>query len=276
MPKLRFAALAATLALIGGGWASLAQADSGLDRIVQSGTLRCGVMLDSPPSGFRNAQNEPDGFDVTYCKDMAAALNVKAEIVETPSPDRIPALVSNRIDIAISSMSNTVARGLTVAFSQPYMNYTNSVLTRKDAGIASFDDMKGHKLGGVNGTSTEQALMGFIKSWNDPATTYTGYASDADSYLALQQGKIDAIISATANAAALMQSGQFPEFVVAGLAPTPPDLVAMAVPRGDQEFLNWVKLFVWNQVKSGRFQEVYNIYFGPGAAPPLTIAGVEY
>src|SRR5206468_8217000 len=128
------------------------------------------VMLDSPPSGFRNAQNEPDGFDVTYCKDMAKALGVKPEIVETPSPDRIPALISNRVDVAISSMSNTLQRALTVAFSQPYMNYTNSVLTRKDSGIAKFEDMKGHKLGGVNGTSTEQQLQAFIKAWSDPNT----------------------------------------------------------------------------------------------------------
>ena len=276
MLKLRLAAIAVALSIAGTGWASLAQAESNLDRIIKSGTLRCGVMLDSPPSGFRNAQNEPDGFDVTYCQDMAAALEVKAEIVETPSPDRIPALVSNRIDIAISSMSNTVKRGLTVAFSQPYMNYTNSVLTRKDAGIVKFADMKGHKLGGVNGTSTEQALQGFIKEWNDANTTYTGYANDADSYLALQQGKVDAIISATANIAALIQTDQFPEFMVGGLVPTPPDLVAMAVPRGDQEFVNWVKLFIWNQVASGRFQEVYNKYMGPGEAPPLTVNGVEY
>jgi polar amino acid transport system substrate-binding protein len=37
-----------------------------------------------------------------------------------------------------------------------------------------------------------------------------------------------------------------------------------------------VKLFVWTQVISGRFQEVYNMYFGPGEAPSLNVSGVEY
>ena len=207
---------------------------------------------------------------------MAKALGAEAIIVETPSPDRIPALVSNRVDVLIASTSNTPKRALTVAFSQPYMNYTTSVLTTKDTGITSFDQLKGRKLGGVRGTSTEQQLGEHIRKWNDPATAYTSYASDTEAFLALQQGKVDAILQATAVLATLQKSGQFPTFVSGGIAPTPPDLVAMAVKRGDQEFLNWVKLFVWNQVSSGRFAEVYHQFFGDGLVPSLSVPDVDY
>src|SRR5262245_37859797 len=106
-----------------------------------------------------------------------------------------PASADSTLDKVVQSkklrcavMLDSPPRALTVAFSQPYMNYTVAVLTRKNTGIAKFDDMKGHPLGGVNGTSTEQALVKFIGDWNDPKTTYTGYASDTESYLALQQG----------------------------------------------------------------------------------------
>ncbi|CAN7735860.1 transporter substrate-binding domain-containing protein [Phyllobacterium sp. LjRoot231] len=243
---------------------------------MQAKKLRCGVMLDSPPSGFRTPDNKPSGFDVVYCEDMAKALGVELEIVETPSPDRIPALVSDRIDVLVASTSNTPKRALTVAFSQPYMNYTTSVITRKNTGITKFDDLKGKKLGGVTGTTTEQQLNKSIAEWKDPGTTYTGYASDTEAFLALQQGKIDALLQATAVYATLAASGQFPDFISAGEAPVPPDVVAMAVKRNDQEFLNWVKLFVWNQVISGRYQEVYNQFFGEGKAPSLTVQGVDY
>jgi polar amino acid transport system substrate-binding protein len=256
--------------------AGVAQAQSTLDKVVQSKQLRCGVMLDSPPSGFRTPDNQPSGFDVVYCQDMAKALGAGAVIVETPSSDRIPALVSDRVDVLIASTSNTPKRALTVAFSQPYMNYTTAVITRNDTGITKFEQLKGRKLGGVTGTSTEQALAEFIKKWNDPATNYTGYASDTEAFLALQQGKVDAILQATAVLATLKQSGQFPTFVSGGEAPTPPDLVSMAVKRGDQEFLNWVKLFIWTQVSNGRFQEVYHQFFGDGPAPSLVVPGVEY
>jgi len=253
-----------------------AQAASALDKVVQSKKLRCGVMLDSPPSGFRTPDNKPDGFDVTYCNDMAKALGATAEIVETPSSDRIPALVSNRIDVLIASTTSTVSRGMTVGFSQPYMNYTTAVITRKDTGIKQYSDLKGHILGGVTGTSTEQMLKKDIGSWNDPKTAYIGYSSDTEAFLALQQGKVDAVLQATAVASTLLKSGQFPNFAVAGEAPFPPDLVSIAVRRDDQEMLGWVKLFVWNQVASGRFSEVYHTYISETAPPSLGVAGVDF
>ncbi|MGX8012446.1 transporter substrate-binding domain-containing protein [Mesorhizobium sp. ORM8.1] len=121
--------------------AAQAHADSALDTIVQSKKLRCGIMLDSPPAGFRDQNNEPDGYDVTYCKDMAKALGAEPVVVEVLSPDRIPALVSNRIDVLIASTTPTPARALTVAFTQPYTNNVMTVVTRKDTGITQYSDL---------------------------------------------------------------------------------------------------------------------------------------
>ncbi len=59
-------ALALTAAL-GCSLAGLAQADK-LDDIIESGKLRCAVTLDFPPMGSRDAQNNPVGFDVDYCR----------------------------------------------------------------------------------------------------------------------------------------------------------------------------------------------------------------
>lgn len=263
-------------AVLGLAFAGHAGAQSALDNIVQSQKLRCGVMLDSPPSGFRNMQGEPDGFDVAYCLDMAKVLGAEAEIVETPAPDRIPALVSKRIDVLIASTTATAQRGLSVAFTQPYINYTTVVITRNDTNIKSWDDLKSAKLGGVIGTTTEQLLNTEIEGgWKDTGATYSSFSSDTDMFMALQQGKVDAILQATVVFNALQQSGQFSEFVTAGLAPMN-DLGAIAVQRDDQQFLNWAKLFVFQQVSTGRFAELYQQYFGDGELPPLTASGVSY
>ena len=265
--------LATALGLVCAG---TSQAQSALDTVVQSKKLRCGIMMDNPPSGFRNSSNEPDGLDVTYCKDMAKLLGAEPEIIETPSPDRIPALVSNRIDVLIASTTPTPQRGLTVAFTQPYMNFTMGVITRADTGVTSYEDLKDKKLGGVIGSTQEQLINAeMANGWQASGATYVGYASDAESYLALQQGKVDVILVAMGVFNALSQSGQFPEFVLAGAAPLS-DTVAIAVKREDQQFLNWTKLFVWHQVTSGRFAEVYKQYFGDGPAPSLTIDGVDF
>lgn len=253
-----------------------AAAESTLDQVISNKALRCGVQLDYPPAGFRNTSNEPDGYDVQYCKDMAKALGVNAVIVETPSSERIPALVSNRIDVLIASASISPQRAMSVSFSQPYVNYTNVVLTRKDAGIEGFEDLKGRTIGGVTGTTTEQELQVLRKGWNDSSGSYTGFGSEAESYLALAQGKIDGVIIGNASAAALVQSGQFPTLAIKGVAPTPPDLCGIAVKKTDTQMLNWVKTFVWTQVKNGRYAELYAQYFGDGEAPSLAVAGVDY
>ncbi|MCO6060437.1 transporter substrate-binding domain-containing protein [Pseudomonas sp. MOB-449] len=246
-----------------------------LDKVISSKTLRCGVQLDYPPAGFRNQQNEPDGYDVAYCKDMAKALGVEAVIVETPSSERIPALVSSRIDVLIASTSISPQRAMTVDFSQPYVNFTNVVLTRKGAKVEKFADLEGRNIGGTTGTTAEQYLLALRKDWKEQGN-YTGYGSEAESYLALNQGKIDGMILSNGSAAALIQSGQFPDLVVKGEAPTLPDLCGIAVRKGDVRMLGWVKTFVWWQVRSGRYEELYGRYFGTGKAPSLSVAGVDY
>jgi polar amino acid transport system substrate-binding protein len=218
--------------------------------------------------GFRNANNEPDGFDIAYCKDMAKYLGVEPTLVQINSQDRFPSLMSNRIDVLIGPTA-TPQRALSASFSQPYVMWSDVVLTRDDTNIKTYDEMKGRSVGGVTGTTTEQELQVSFKEWNDPKGSYTGYATDAESYLALSQGKIDAMLVGGAIAAALIKSRQFPNFVISGNAPFPPDAGSIAVRRNDIEFLNWVKLFVYTQVRLGRYQVLWNEYFADGEAPAL-------
>ena len=253
-----------------------AQSSGAVDKIIAAKKLRCGIQLDFPPAGFRTQQNEAEGFDVAYCKDMAKSLGVTAEVVETPSSERIPALVSNRIDVLIASTSITPQRAMTVSFSQPYISFVNVVLTRKDSGVEKFADLKGRTVGGVTGTTTEQELKAQLDQWKDPKGKYTGYGSESEAYLALTQKKIDGVIVASTTAGALLKSGQFPTLAIKGAAPTPPDLAGIAVRKGDTDLQQWVNVFVWNQVRTGRYQDLYKTYFGDSKAPSLTVEGVAF
>jgi len=249
---------------------------SGLDKIISAKILRCGIQLDFPPAGYRTSQNEPEGYDVAYCKDMAKSLGVTAQIVETPSAERIPALVSNRIDVLIASTSVTPQRAMTVAFSQPYISFINVVLTTKESGVQKFEDLKGRSIGGVTGTTTEQELHAAFDKWKDAKGKYTSYGSESETYLALTQKKIDGVIVSAGTAGALLKSGQFPSLMIRGAAPTPPDLAGIAVRKGDVDLLRWVNVFVWNQVRIGRYKELYTSYFGDAKAPALNVEGVDY
>ncbi len=144
------------IAISGLFFAHSAMAESTLDTVIKNKKLRCAVVLDSPPSGYMTPDNKPDGYDVAYCDDMAKSLGVEPVIVQTPASDRIPALVSKRVDIVVGSTTITPERAMTVAFTQPYVNYTITVVTRKGTGITSYDQLKGKKLGAVVGSTFEQ------------------------------------------------------------------------------------------------------------------------
>ena len=217
--------------------AGAARADK-LDDIIASGTLRCAVVLDFPPMGSRDASNEPIGFDVDYCNDLAAALGVKAEIVETPFPERIPALMSGRVDVGVASTSDTLERAKTVGFSIPYFAFEMAVTANEKSGITSYEGMKGHTVGAVAGTYEAIALEKQVTEWGEGS--FRPYQTQADVFLALSQGQIDATVSTSTVAMANVKTGNFPGISVVGKAPFDTDYVALFTNRNEYGLINYL------------------------------------
>ncbi len=250
-----------------------AKADK-LDDIINSGTLRCAVVLDFPPMGSRDDNNNPIGFDVDTCNDLAKALGVKAAIVETPFPARIPALLSGRADVGVASTSNTLERAKTIGFSIPYFAFQFKILARKGTGITDYASQKGHSVGSTAGTYEAIALENDVKKWGDSKGSFHPYQSQADVFLALSQGQIDATDVTSTVAAAIVKSGKYPNLEIAGDAPYATDYVCIIAVRGEQGLLNYLNLFINQQVRTGRYPELYQKWIGAGSPPDLTVPGV--
>lgn len=246
-----------------------AQADK-LDDIIASGTLRCAVVLDFPPMGSRDANNNPIGFDVDYCNDLAAALGVTAEIVETPFPERIPALMSGRVDVGVASTSDTLERAKTVGFTIPYFAFEMAVTANDASGITSFESMKGKVVGATAGTFEAIALEDQVKAWGEGE--FRPYQTQSDVFLALSQGQIDATVSTSTVAQANVKTGNFPGISVVGKAPFDTDYVALFTLREEYGLINFLNLFVNQQIRTGRYAELYENWIG-GELPDLTVSG---
>ena len=243
-----------------------------LDDIIASGTLRCAVVLDFPPMGSRDADNNPQGFDVDYCNDLAAALGVTAEIVETTFPERIPALVSGQVDVGVASTSDTLERAKTVGFTIPYYAFENAVVANEGVEMTDWEGMKGKTVGATAGTYEAIWLEGKIKEWGEGE--FRPYQNQADVFLALSQGQLDATVSTVEVAEANVKSGNFPGIRVVDKAPMVPDYVALITLRNEQGLLNYLNLFIHQQVRTGRYAELYEKWVGEGEPADLTIKGV--
>jgi len=248
-----------------------AQADK-LDDIIASGTLRCAVVLDFPPMGSRDADNNPIGFDVNYCNDLAAALGVTAEIVETTFPERIPSLMSGRVDVAVASTSDTLERAKTVGFTIPYYSFENAVVANDKVEMADWEGMKGKTVGATAGTYEAIWLEGKVKEWGEGE--FRPYQTQADVFLALSQGQLDATVSTVEVAEANVASGNFPGIKIVDKAPMVPDYVALITLREEYGLINYMNLFINQQVRTGRYAELYKKWVGDGEPANLTIPGV--
>jgi len=248
-----------------------AQADK-LDDIIASGTLRCAVVLDFPPMGSRDASNNPIGFDVDYCSDLAAALGVTPEVVETTFPERIPALMSGRVDVAVASTSDTLERAKTVGFSIPYYAFENAVVANEKVEMADWEGMKGKTVGATAGTYEAIWLEDKVKEWGEGE--FRPYQSQADVFLALSQGQIDATVATVEVSEANVNSGNFPGIRIVDKAPMVPDYVALITLREEYGLINYMNLFVNQQVRTGRYAELYEKWVGEGVPADLTVSGV--
>ncbi len=263
----KFLALGAIVMLTAGP----AAADT-LDEVVDRGTLRCGVVLDFPPIGYRDENNEPAGFDVDYCSDLAAALEVDYEILPLTWAERLPVIVTGRADVVFGATSDCLARARTVGFSIPYAIYYAQGVVGKDSGIESFEDIRGKRVAAAVGTVPEQEWLKIAAEWGEE-DLYQGYQSENEVFLAVAQGKAD--IGITTNTAVKPITEQYDTIVPGPRMPWTTDYTSVVGKRKDVSWLNYLNLFVTHQVRSGRYQELWGKYVG-GEAPELRIPGVMY
>jgi polar amino acid transport system substrate-binding protein len=118
-----------------------------LEDIQKAGSVRVGVLVDFPPFGIMNENNEPDGLDVDVAKALADKMGVKIELVPVTGPNRIPYLQTGQLDLVIASLAITAARSEQVLFSDPYSAIQGVMYARKDIDIADYGDLGGHRIG---------------------------------------------------------------------------------------------------------------------------------
>ena len=176
-----------------------------LDKIISKGKIKCGVVLDFPPMGYRDAKNKPAGFDVEYCKDLSKALGVELELKSMSFAQRIPALNSGKVDVVIGSTSDTLQRAKSAGFTMPYFVFKLQAMVKKDSGINSFNDLKGKKVTAALSTTPETEFMKNVKSLGWDESNYFSSKSENDTHLALSQGKADAIITTDTTIAELLK-----------------------------------------------------------------------
>jgi polar amino acid transport system substrate-binding protein len=196
--RRRFAVGAASLGLAAAlpAWLATAQAQS-VDEIKKKGELTVGLLVDFPPYGTVNSSNEPDGYDADVARLLAKDWGVKLKLVPVTGPNRIPFLLTNKVDLLIASLAITPERAKQVQFSKPYAAATIVLLAGKKANVKGPADLKGLKVGVARASTQDIALTAVAP----PGTEIRRFDDDASGMQALMSGQVDALGCSTTVAA---------------------------------------------------------------------------
>jgi polar amino acid transport system substrate-binding protein len=191
MPRLlkRFLAPLAGLALLAGLFTAPRASAQTVDEIISRGTINIGVLVDLPPYGILDAQQQPDGYDIEVAKLLGKMLGVKVNLVQLTSPNRIPFLMTNKVDLIVATFGITPERAKQVLFSIPYSAIENVVFAPKGKAIKQMSDLAGLRVGVPRGTVQDVILS---QTLGDKVHLQR-FDDDPSTYQALITGQVDAI-----------------------------------------------------------------------------------
>lgn len=158
--------------------------------------LRVGTNPEYPPYSYLTG-DIPNGIEIEIAQKIADKMKLEIKIIPMDFEDLFSSLASDKIDLAISSVTITPERSQKYDFSVPY-SVTNQVLiARQDSPIVinKFEDLGKYVVGSLSGTTGHMYLdENLIDKDLMPKTNLKLYSTDIESTGDLLDGKLDFVI----------------------------------------------------------------------------------
>jgi general L-amino acid transport system substrate-binding protein len=145
-----------------------AQAQATLQSVKHRGALVCGSSAGFDGFGIPDPQGHWTGFDVDFCRAIAAAIfndPTKVRFVPLDAKDRFTALQSGEVDVLARNTTWTMSRDTQLGLDFPAITYFDGqgFLVRKALGVSSAKDLNGKAICVQPGTTTELNLADYFR-----------------------------------------------------------------------------------------------------------------
>jgi polar amino acid transport system substrate-binding protein len=221
-----------------------------VDEIKKKGTVTIGILVDFPPYGTVDNANQPDGYDADVARLLAKDWGVKLNLVPVTGPNRIPFLLTNKVDLLIASFSPTPERAKQVQFARPHSAATIVLYGQKKTSIKTPADLKGLRVAVARASTQDTALTAIAPEGTD----IRRFDDDASAMQALLSGQVDALGCATTVAAQIAKRvGDTHETKLV----LRQQYMAPAMRLGQPDMLKGVDTFVGKYVDNGELNKLY-------------------
>lgn len=250
LKSLFVALIAAAVALI----LPAAPAKADLKEILDKGTIRIGVIVENPPFGSIDGSGNPVGYDVDIAKMVAEAMGLKLDMVQLAAANRIPYLLTGKIDIIIASLAGSPERALQVMLTTPYAVNQLAVFGAPDVKVASPADIGSNRIAVVKGALDDTILTAIAKR-----AEIMRFDTDTLKNAAFFSGQAELWGGVNTQMAALLQAQ--PGFKVEEKFTLKRYSLHMAVRQGDFQLLQWLNTFIMLKLDDGTLPKLFQTHF---------------
>ncbi|MBN9438415.1 amino acid ABC transporter substrate-binding protein [Bosea sp. (in: a-proteobacteria)] len=185
------------LAVLAAGLVALPAAAGTLDKVKQRGTLECGVSEGLRGFSEKDAQGRWAGFDVDFCRAVAAAvLGDAGKVNFTPlsAGERFEALKQGKVDLLSRNSTWTLGReaGLGLAFAGITYHDGQGFLVARSLGVDGALSLDKAKVCVEAGTTTQLNLGDFFRA-NSMSFEEKAFPSAAEALAAFQSGQCNVL-----------------------------------------------------------------------------------
>jgi len=244
--------------LFHGAWADR------FEEILSKGVVRIAVPLDVPPFGSQNVNREAEGFDVDMANMVAKALGVKLELTQVTASNRIPYLLTDKVDIVISVMGLTPERAKQIMFTAPYANTSLAVYGPKNIAIKSAADLGNYKVAAAKGTTQELALTAM-----NPKANIMRTEDDATAAAAYLSGQAQIFATNSLVAIDLAKKNPNKEFDLKFTIRRSP--AHMGVKMGEHNLARWLDSFIFFNTMNTELDKLHMKWLGRPMEPMPTL-----
>ncbi|MBP7001091.1 transporter substrate-binding domain-containing protein [Amaricoccus sp.] len=253
--------------------AAPALAGPALDRIRDSGILVGATDPAWPPYSWREPIGEYAGFDVDVTREIASRLGARAEFVTPPWEEQVAGQWGDGWDVAVTEMTPTADRAARLAFPAVYAYGFAALAVRTDDPLATVEEASGRKIAVLEDTIFDMYLrhqdMGVQGSppvtWRIENPEIIAYAVTGPNYLALSEGRVDALIDDRVAIEGQIARGRAIRIVGEPLFSAP---AAVAIAQGDPELAAELARIVGEMRADGTLRDLSMRWFGFDASVP--------
>lgn len=233
-----------------------AAAGNKLEEIKEKGVLTIATTADYPPYEWHLVKEGEDkivGFDIDIAQAIADEWGVDLEVKDMDFDGLIPALSTGKVDLVLAGMNPTPERAESVDFTDIYVTTLDTVLIRKEDAdkYNSKESLKDANWATQKATIQEEFLQ---EEFADSELQSVGKWGTA--ILSLKTGKVDAILMV--ETVANQYAAENDDLMIANVDDlgSTPNEAAIAVQKGNEEFLEEVNGILNNLQEAGTVDEL--------------------